>query len=154
MASLEALEAELGMPSAVIAVKIEELEARGAFKGIMIDDARGRGESGRSFVRVGDDEMRTLAAVINRRGRLTVAEVAAEANRVLQLSDGGEGLGTNQPEDQRALGCEAGTGAPSDGCPNGEERNQVSANPSSAGGTAAVLGSRIGSGSSGSSERS
>lgn len=118
------------MPSTEVAVKIEELEARGAFKGIMIDDARGvYGESGLSFVRVGDDEMRTLAAVVNRRGRLTVADFAAEANRVLQLSDGGE-AGSNQSEDQHARGCEASTNTPRDG----KERTGLSAEPSGAGG--------------------
>lgn len=130
VSSLEALEAELSLPSAEIAVKIEELEARGAFKGIMIDDARGRGESGRSFVRVSDDELRTLAAVLDQRGRLTVADFTAEANRVLKILDGGGEAGRNQPEDERMLGCQVGTEAPIDGCPRGEEINELLANSS------------------------
>lgn len=78
------------MPSPEIAARIEELESRGVFTGIMIDDARDRdgGTKKSSFVRVSDGEMRALAAFINERGRLTVTEVAVEANRVLQLLDG------------------------------------------------------------------
>eukprot|EP00903_Cladosiphon_okamuranus_P012544 g11746.t1 len=134
VSSLETLETELSLPSAEIAVKIEELEARGAFKGIMIDDARGRGESGRSFVRVSDEELRTLATIIDQRGRLTVADFAAEANRVLQLSmiDGGEEAGRNEPEDQCMLDCQVLTEPPSDGCRRGhvEERIELSPNSS------------------------
>lgn len=89
MSSLEDLEVELSLPSEEIAAKIEELEARGDFAGILVDDARGSG-SGGSFVRVGEGEMRALAAFINERGRLTLAEVAAEANRVLDLSESRE----------------------------------------------------------------
>lgn len=137
VSSLETLEAELSLPSAEIAVKIEELETRGAFKGIMIDDARGRGGSGRSFVRVADDQMKTLAAVVRQRGRLTVADFAAEANRVLQLSDGGEeAKQTRQVAETKLMhtlhvGCEAEMRAPNDGCPKGEEGNESSANPTS-----------------------
>lgn len=60
----------------------------------MVDDARGG--TGRSFVRVGDDELRQLAALINERGRLRVAEVAAEANRILRLTDSSEEEGLVQ----------------------------------------------------------
>lgn len=150
VSSLEALEAELIMPSAEIAVKIEELETRGAFQGIMIDDARG--ESGRSFVRVDDDEMRALAAITNQRGRLTVADFAAEANRVLQLSDGGEEAtraGRNRPEGQHMLGCEAGTEAPSDRCPKDEEISEFSAIPRRDDDTPVVVRSSLGAESSG-----
>lgn len=140
---LEAVSDELNVPPAEIAVKIQELETRGAFKGIMIDDARGRG----SFVRLGDNEMLALAAVVAERGRLAVADFAAEANRVLQLSGGGEEAEqTARPhsEHQHALGYEAGRQAPCDGCTEGQERNEESAKPSSDGGTAAVVGSSIG----------
>ncbi|CAM9966900.1 unnamed protein product, partial [Ectocarpus sp. 8 AP-2014] len=86
VSSLEDLEVELSLPSEEIVDKIEELEARGDFTGILVDDARGS-SSGGSFVRVGEGEMRALAAFINERGRLTLAEVAAEANKVLDLSE-------------------------------------------------------------------
>lgn len=111
------------MPSAEIAVKIEELENRGSFRGIMIDDARGLGNSGgRSFVRVGDGEMRALAAVINQRGRLSVADFASEANRVLQLSDEGEQAkqaGRSQSEDRHTQDREVGMEGPGGRCPQG-----------------------------------
>ncbi|CAM9552566.1 unnamed protein product [Ectocarpus fasciculatus] len=89
VSSLEDLEVELSLPSEDIVAKIEELEARGDFTGILVDDARGS-SSGGSFVRVGEGEMRALAAFINERGRLTLAEVAAKANRVLHLSESRE----------------------------------------------------------------
>ncbi|CAM9508862.1 unnamed protein product, partial [Hapterophycus canaliculatus] len=83
VSSLTEIESELGMPSKEVAAKIGELETRGAFTGIMVDDARGG--SGSSFVRVSHDELRELAALINQRGRVDVAEVVTEANRILQL---------------------------------------------------------------------
>lgn len=89
VSSLEDLEVELSLPSEEIVAKIEELEARGDFTGILVDDARGS-SSGASFVRVGEDEIRVLAAFINERGRLSLAELAAEANRVLNLSQSRE----------------------------------------------------------------
>ncbi|CAM9897447.1 unnamed protein product [Ectocarpus sp. 12 AP-2014] len=89
VSSLQDLEVELGLPSEEIVAKMEELEARGDFTGILVDDARGSSSSG-SFVRVGEGEMRALAAFINERGRLTLAEVVAEANRVLDLSESRE----------------------------------------------------------------
>lgn len=116
------------MPSPEIAAKIEELETRGIFTGIMIDDERGHdgGVESSSFVRLSDDEMRTLAAIINERGRLTVAEVAMEANRVLQLLGGREEIrettsrqNPKGPEDTPACDEAKGTQAPSDGLENG-----------------------------------
>lgn len=131
VSSLETLEIELSMSSPEIAAKIEELESRGVFTGIMIDDARGPdgdgGNKGPSFVRISDDEMRTIATFINERGRLTVAEVAIEANRVLHLLDGSEEIHemtsrqtTEGPEEDTPT-CEETlrTEAPSDGLQNG-----------------------------------
>lgn len=86
MSSLEDLEVELGISSAEIETKIEELEKGGLFSGITVDDARG----GRSFVRASVEEMRTIASFINDKGRLTVEELTVEADRVLQLSDSRE----------------------------------------------------------------
>ncbi|CAN0074832.1 unnamed protein product, partial [Scytosiphon promiscuus] len=84
VSSLADLESELSMPSEEVGAKIEELETRGAFTGIMVDDTRGG--TGSAFVRVSEDELRQLASSINERGRLTIAEVATEANRILQLT--------------------------------------------------------------------
>lgn len=129
VSSLEALEIELSMSSSEIAAKIEELESRGVFTGIMIDDARGPdgGSKSSSFIRISDDEMRTLATFINERGRLTVAEVAVEANRVLQPLDGSEEIQkmtsrqtyAEREEDSPACEETSGTEAPSDGFQNG-----------------------------------
>lgn len=88
VSSLADLESELSMPSEGVAAKIGELETRGVFTGITVDDARGG--TGSSFVRISDSELHKLAALINERGRLTVAEVAAEANRILQLTESSE----------------------------------------------------------------
>lgn len=110
VSSLEDLEAQLGIPSAEIAAKIEELESRGVLKGILIDDSRGSGRSGSPhFVRLRDEEIRELAALINERGRLSVAEVATEANRVLQLPGWGE-------EAQQTAGSKSDSGGAPDGC--------------------------------------
>lgn len=143
---MEALEIELSMPSAEIAARIEELEARGVFTGIMIDDARGRGGSKSSFVRVSDDELRTLAAFVNERGRLTVADVAIEANRVLQLSDRREEthetIRQKNEGSEDTLACEdtMGTEAPS-GLVKGAEQTLESSttNRIRGGSTAAVV---------------
>lgn len=138
VSSLEDLEAELGIPSAEIATKIEELETRGVFKGIMIEDSRGSGKSrGPSFVRLQDEQIRALAALINERGRLSVAEVAAEANRVLQLSGWGEeaqktaGGKSDSSEAAASDCCGEGLGAsaaeaPSDGDQTSAERHESS----------------------------
>lgn len=101
VSSLKELEDEIGIPSSEVVSGIEDLEKRGRFTGIMLDNARG---GGRSFVRVSLEDMRAIGSFVNSRGRLTVAEFTREANRVLQLSesrkDGGEGCEGEQKQEQ------------------------------------------------------
>lgn len=56
--------------------------------GVIVDSSSNGADeaSTTSYVRVNLDEMRTLAAFVNERGRLGVAEFTDEANKVLQLS--------------------------------------------------------------------
>lgn len=169
VSSLEDLEAELGIPSAEIATKIEELETRGVFKGIMIEDSRGGGKSrSPSFVRLQDEQIRALAALINERGRLTVAEVATEANRVLQLSGWGEEAqqtGGRKPNGSAGATDCCGEGAsaaeaPSDGDQTSAERHESSTHEkicsenSGCGSRTAVVGPSFGAEGNGSRKRS
>lgn len=79
---MENLEDELGVSSAEIAAKIDELENAGLFTGVMVDDARG----GRSFIRVTLDEMSAIASFINDKGRVTINELETECFTVLGLA--------------------------------------------------------------------
>lgn len=78
------LEDELGVTSTEVVSRIQDLEKRGRFTGIMLDNARG---GGKSFVRVSLEDMRAIGSFVNSKGRLTVEEFTREANNVLQLSD-------------------------------------------------------------------
>lgn len=81
MSPFRNLAEELGVAVADIEQRVKELENEGKCSGIVVDDARGD----RSFVCISADEMRAIASFVNEKGRLTVEELAAEANRVLQL---------------------------------------------------------------------
>lgn len=69
--------------------RINELETSGKFTGVVVDDARGDS----SFVRVTLEEMRTISDFVEQKGRLTLEELAAEANMVLELSNSREEAG-------------------------------------------------------------
>lgn len=88
VSSLATLERDLGISLTEVRTHLKELETRGRFMGVIVDSSSNGADeaSTTSYVRVNLDEMRTLAAFVNERGRLGVAEFTDEANKVLQLS--------------------------------------------------------------------
>jgi DNA-binding MarR family transcriptional regulator len=72
---LEDLAAEFGMRTADVLSRIRALEADGRLSGVV--DDRGK------YVSVTPAELEALAGLVEARGRITVAELTAEAGRLL-----------------------------------------------------------------------
>ena len=87
---------ELGVAPAEIVHRITELEKEGKCSWIVVEDTHGES----SFVRIRADEMRAIASFVNDKGRLTVEELAAEANKVLQLAGAPEVDSRLQPREE------------------------------------------------------
>lgn len=89
VSSLAALKRKLGIPLTEVTTQLKELETKGRIMGVIVDSSSGGANksSESSYVRVSLDEMRTLAAFVNERERLSVVEFTDEANKVLQLSN-------------------------------------------------------------------
>lgn len=79
---------KFAVPTTEVEARIKELVKMGRIVGVTVDSsAQGEREgASSSFVRVSLDEIRTLAAFVNGKGRVSVAELTREANKVLQLS--------------------------------------------------------------------
>eukprot|EP00727_Mastigamoeba_balamuthi_P006301 m51a1_g2291 hypothetical protein (322) ;mRNA; r:412577-413765 len=75
---LEELGAEFGIKAAEAAEKIRALEREGKLTGLL--DDRG------TYIYVTEDEMKAVAKVIERRGRISIDEIVAEANRIIDLN--------------------------------------------------------------------
>ena len=75
---LESLAVQRGTTARVVADQLAELERRGELTGVL--DPRGR------FVVLTDSELDAVAAFIRQRGRVSLAEVAANSNRLVDLS--------------------------------------------------------------------
>lgn len=83
VSSLGDMAAELDESLPQVIVRVNELEEKGQFMGLMVDDAEGE----QVFVRIDTEDMRKLTSFVEEKGRLSVVELMAKANMILQLTD-------------------------------------------------------------------
>lgn len=97
---LEDLGSAFGIDGRAAAARLEELEKQGLICGLM--DDRGK------YIFVTDKELEAMRAFIERRGRVSRAELCAEANRLVRLEPTPEDKVLIEAEDQKLMaGLEA-----------------------------------------------
>ena len=86
---LEDLAIEFGLPAAQCVSRVQSLEEMGQLSGV-IDD-RGK------FIYVSPEELAAVAKFVKRRGRLTIADLAIESNKLISLKEVVEETGAEEP---------------------------------------------------------
>lgn len=77
MVPIEEAATEFGLRSSEVVDRIQGLEAMGRLTGVM--DERGK------FIYISKDEMEAVAAYIKRKGRISIAALAAQSNDLIDL---------------------------------------------------------------------
>eukprot|EP00878_Enallax_costatus_P036186 GHUV01040543.1.p1 GENE.GHUV01040543.1~~GHUV01040543.1.p1 ORF type:complete len:137 (-),score=40.52 GHUV01040543.1:183-593(-) len=77
MVPIEEAATEFGLRSSEVVDRIQGLEAMGRLTGVM--DERGK------FIYISKEEMEAVAAYIRRKGRISIAALAAQSNNLIDL---------------------------------------------------------------------
>lgn len=101
---LEDLAIEFGLPAAQCVSRVQSLEEMGQLSGVV--DDRGK------FIYVSPEELQAVARFVQRRGRVSIADLAIESNKLINLKEVVEAVVEEEPDTDTAAADTMDTDAP------------------------------------------